>query len=425
MKRYAIIIAGILAIATIFSIQVSGQESFSIPQWVKNNAKWWGEDQISDSEFVKGMQYLVESGIIVVNNQQQTQIANLQSQIQDLQNQKDSIQQTLDNEKTKESNLQSQINQLQIENNQLQQQIQSSQSISQPTQTTQQTNPSGLTKEEIQILAKTNPLIQGLISGQINFYIDPVPNYAAPGVSDLVEKIANGLGTVGYGQIKLNRVYDVNEADIHITWIRDFGGDPIGLTNFKSIIQIGLGEENCYGDWQAFDSQTILKIMVHELGHAMGFKHDTDPNNIMYPTLNTKFYTDYEKSITLNTGYYVPVQFCKNGSYFYEISTDDQYNGLDVYVAPSSSSYNGISSGNDLYYPSCSVTNVISFNHSCNVEAGSKIWIFNHQNINSKPDQIKVKITDTNQPTIMDFTWKTEDSAYNKQTLDYIWNLFH
>ena len=35
-----------------------------IPYWVKNNAKWWSEDQISDDDFLKSIQYLVKKGII-------------------------------------------------------------------------------------------------------------------------------------------------------------------------------------------------------------------------------------------------------------------------------------------------------------------------------------------------------------------------
>ena len=37
-----------------------------IPNWVKNNAKWWSQDQIGDSEFVKAIQYLVIKKIIQV-----------------------------------------------------------------------------------------------------------------------------------------------------------------------------------------------------------------------------------------------------------------------------------------------------------------------------------------------------------------------
>ncbi|HJT09899.1 MAG TPA: hypothetical protein VJ771_03870 [Candidatus Nitrosotalea sp.] len=37
-----------------------------IPPWVKNNAKWWSEGTIDDQNFVNGIKYLIEKGIIVV-----------------------------------------------------------------------------------------------------------------------------------------------------------------------------------------------------------------------------------------------------------------------------------------------------------------------------------------------------------------------
>ena len=43
-----------------------GVEQTSIPAWIKNNAGWWATDQIDDSAFLKGIQYLVQNGIIVV-----------------------------------------------------------------------------------------------------------------------------------------------------------------------------------------------------------------------------------------------------------------------------------------------------------------------------------------------------------------------
>jgi hypothetical protein len=41
-------------------------EEDAIPDWVKNNAGWWSEHLISDEEFANGLQYLIEKGIISV-----------------------------------------------------------------------------------------------------------------------------------------------------------------------------------------------------------------------------------------------------------------------------------------------------------------------------------------------------------------------
>jgi hypothetical protein len=42
-------------------LSVSEQE---LPDWIKNNAKWWANDQISDEDFVKSIQYLIKKDII-------------------------------------------------------------------------------------------------------------------------------------------------------------------------------------------------------------------------------------------------------------------------------------------------------------------------------------------------------------------------
>jgi len=37
-----------------------------IPSWIKNNACWWSQGLISDSDFAQGIQYLIQQGIIKI-----------------------------------------------------------------------------------------------------------------------------------------------------------------------------------------------------------------------------------------------------------------------------------------------------------------------------------------------------------------------
>lgn len=51
------------------SIQSSTQSSQTssevlIPSWIKNNAKWWSQGQIEDEQFIEGIQYMIQKGII-------------------------------------------------------------------------------------------------------------------------------------------------------------------------------------------------------------------------------------------------------------------------------------------------------------------------------------------------------------------------
>jgi len=61
-----IMIFGIILIAGFgLSFTVFAEDS-SIPEWVKNNAKWWSEGSISDSDYVESLEYLINNGIIDV-----------------------------------------------------------------------------------------------------------------------------------------------------------------------------------------------------------------------------------------------------------------------------------------------------------------------------------------------------------------------
>ena len=41
-------------------------EPANIPSWIKNNAKWWSQGLVSDDEFVKGIQYLIQQKIMKI-----------------------------------------------------------------------------------------------------------------------------------------------------------------------------------------------------------------------------------------------------------------------------------------------------------------------------------------------------------------------
>ena len=40
-----------------------------IPNWVKNNAGWWATDQIEDDDFINGIEYLIKKSVIGIDNE--------------------------------------------------------------------------------------------------------------------------------------------------------------------------------------------------------------------------------------------------------------------------------------------------------------------------------------------------------------------
>ena len=52
---------------TIYEI-LGFHEPASIPSWIKDNAEWWSTGKIDDSDFISGIQYMIEKEIIVIPN---------------------------------------------------------------------------------------------------------------------------------------------------------------------------------------------------------------------------------------------------------------------------------------------------------------------------------------------------------------------
>lgn len=71
MRKTAILVA-IIVVTLVSSLAVSLQASaqnYNIPDWIKNNAKWWSEGNISDSDFVSGIEYMINNGIMNVGQE--------------------------------------------------------------------------------------------------------------------------------------------------------------------------------------------------------------------------------------------------------------------------------------------------------------------------------------------------------------------
>ena len=67
MYRFLSILTVLIIISTVplVSSEVIRGES-TVPDWVKNTAGWWASEQIPDSAFLQGIQYLIKEGIMIV-----------------------------------------------------------------------------------------------------------------------------------------------------------------------------------------------------------------------------------------------------------------------------------------------------------------------------------------------------------------------
>jgi len=44
----------------------TGDTARKVPDWIKNTAEWWSDDYITEDEFIAAIQWLAKNGIIVI-----------------------------------------------------------------------------------------------------------------------------------------------------------------------------------------------------------------------------------------------------------------------------------------------------------------------------------------------------------------------
>jgi len=52
--------------SSIFIPNSSAQEETKIPNWIKNVAGWWATGEVSEKEFLSGLEYLINNNIIFI-----------------------------------------------------------------------------------------------------------------------------------------------------------------------------------------------------------------------------------------------------------------------------------------------------------------------------------------------------------------------
>ena len=64
--KHILLFALVISLVGILMVPIASSQETTVPSWIKNNAGWWASDQIPDSAFLQGIQYLINEGIMVI-----------------------------------------------------------------------------------------------------------------------------------------------------------------------------------------------------------------------------------------------------------------------------------------------------------------------------------------------------------------------
>ena len=259
-----------------------------IPLWVKNTAGWWADGKIEDSEFLAGIYFLIENGLLVIELSEIEKMTEEERKIAD----------------RNEWQFARYLDRIE-------------KAVSDDKRYIEYPNPSNDVikkflrdyaiwnfEQQIQIGNKNFPnatymLVDGVYHLEYKIYINKQP-VGLP--LDHVSTLSNSFKYWEQQELTANdekpvKIHFVvtkskSEANLWVTWVvRDIGENVLGHANLgKGVIEVALGGYGCDGGFQLFDVDTVEIIMTHELGHGIGLMHSTDKENIMYPSINETKY---------------------------------------------------------------------------------------------------------------------------------------
>ena len=259
-----------------------------VPAWVKNNAGWWANGEIDDTEFLTSMHFLIKNGIIVIEHPDTMELTEQEKK-------------NADRNKWQFARYLDRIEKRVYDDKRY---------IEYP-------NPSNDVikkflrdyakwnfEQQIQIGNKNFPnpeyfLMDGIYHLEYKIYVNEQPSgLPLDHVGTLINSFkyweAEEFNANDGNVVKIHFVTTKSKADANlwVTWVvRDIGENVLGHANLgKGVIEVALGGYGCDGNFQLFNVDTVETIMTHELGHGIGLTHSTNIDSIMYPTMKKTTY---------------------------------------------------------------------------------------------------------------------------------------
>ncbi len=253
-------------------------------------------------------------------------------------------------------------------------------------------------------------------TGELKIHFDSLPRYAGESAENAVADAIESLQGRQHHGATIEVIDSEQDATIYVRWVRDYGDHVLGTATHQTVIHIGLGSTNCYDEWQAFDRDTVVKILYHELGHTLGYGHSDDPNNIMYPATETRFEIERDISRVIAPGWAYTIPLCDEGHYSFNVEAEQSRRGFEFALLSRETTAEDYLLGSSRASGGCNSGQMRRLSDTCDVQSGDKLLFYN--NDSNEAIMITGQIIQLDDPPWPDMQWDEDAFYYDDATLD-------
>lgn len=211
---------------------------------------------------------------------------------------------------------------------------------------------------------------------QYKVYIEPPPSYAPSGTYQAT------LDALKFWEKRDNISFVLTaegKQDIYIKWAKDLDERHVGYA-FNQFIEVGLGDGYCHSKWNPFHIDYLRNILTHEVGHAIGYDHESQSNSIMNSGgRDDKHYGTIIQQETMGENWIWSFPICNYDNLAdinYIAESNSEYAGFNVYLVPNYAAVENAKAGKDFrqyIQGECVGKNKIRFGGTCSV--GVDAWM--------------------------------------------------